>query len=312
MPRYWKPISLYGGRVRKYYLLPLLSFSVLAQGCSIHPLPEDFSRSSTIDIVESIRCEAQAAIWDHAQKASPVKGGRPNLASYRPMKKFEGTFIGYEFQFTISEENEKSGSATFALPFQEGKFSLGVSGGKKQKRESDRNFKFVETFEEIIAANCAPLTGEKNFKYPITGEIGLGEVIHTFIRLEQLTSLDPLGEKKAGAGMVATFSDKLTFTTSFGGDLNPSVEMTPGPLNSLRLARASANISADRFDTHKVTVALAVSEKTPVPRSLAPGAFVLEAEPRRSQPMSARDRVLFELDRQRLLENDERILDLVR
>jgi hypothetical protein len=24
--------------------------------CSIHPLPEDFSRASTVDIVKSIRC----------------------------------------------------------------------------------------------------------------------------------------------------------------------------------------------------------------------------------------------------------------
>ena len=28
-------------------------------GCSMHPLPDDVSRVSTVDIVERIRCEAQ-------------------------------------------------------------------------------------------------------------------------------------------------------------------------------------------------------------------------------------------------------------
>jgi hypothetical protein len=298
--------------LHKLYLLPLLSFSLFAQGCAIHPLPEDFSRSSTIDIVERIRCEAQAAIWENAQKPTHVRGDAPNLGSYRPLDKFRGAVIGYEFQFTISEENEKTGSATFALPFQEGKFSLGISGGKKLKRESDRNFKFAETFEQVISANCAITAGEKNFKYPITGEIGLGEVVQTFIRLEQLTSLTKVKDGTLREGAVATFTDKLVFTTSFGGDLSPSVEMTPGPLNSLRLARASANISADRFDTHKVTIAMAINEKAPPPPSLAPNAAFFEAAPRISKPTDARDRVLYELDRQRLLENDERILDLVR
>jgi hypothetical protein len=299
-----------GGVLRKYYLLPLLSFSVLAQGCSIHPLPEDFSRSSTIDIVESIRCEAQAAIWSHAQKAS-LKDGGANARDYRPLPKFRKAVIGYEFQFTITEQNNKDSSASFALPFQEGRFSFGITANKDLKRESDRNFKFVETFEDVIAANCARGPREKNFKYPITGEIGLAEVVETFIRLEQLTSLSD-GAVKFGT-RVATFSDKLIFTTAFGGNVSANLDMNAGPLNSLRLAKASAGIAADRSDVHKVTIALAVDTprgETSLPRSLVPESAMIESA--RQQPTTARDRVLFELDRQRLLENDERILDLVR
>lgn len=284
---------------------------MLAQGCSIHPLPEDFSRSSTIDIVESIRCEAQAAIWENAQKSASAKDGSLSLRDYRPLPKFRKAVIGYEFQFTITEQNNKDGSATFALPFQEGKLSLGITDRKDLKRESDRNFKFVETFEDVIAANCAPGTKEKRFKYPITGEIGLAEVVETFIRLEQLTSLSD-GSVKFGT-KVATFSDKLTFTTSFGAGVDANLDMTPGPLNSLRLAKASAGIGADRSDAHKVTIALAVETargEAPPPRSLVPESAMIESD--RRTPSTASDRVLFELDRQRLLQNDERILDLVR
>jgi hypothetical protein len=229
------------------------------------------------------------------------------------MPQFENAVIGYEFQFTITENNNNSGSASFRLPFTDGNFTLGLSAGNDLQRHSDRNFKFAETFEEVIGADCRDDEPVKRWKYPITGNIGLKEVVETFVRLETLTNLDESSSTtvRDKSKKLATFADKLLFTTTFRGSVEPAVELDPGPLNSFRLARASGSFGADRSDVHRVTVALALdlpAEGRP-PLGLVPESALIDPRPRGLE--SARDRVLYELDRQRLLENDERILELL-
>jgi hypothetical protein len=58
---------------------------------------------------------------------------------------------------------------------------------------------------------------------------------------------------------VTVFSDKLTFTTKLVGGLKPSVKLSPVK-GRFRLAEAAADLSADRTDVHKVTVAMAVEK----------------------------------------------------
>src|SRR5262245_14766396 len=58
-------------------------------GCSMHPLPEDVSRKNTYDIVEKIRCEA-------AEGLRGVPRDHPLLRN---------TYIGYDFNFNIEENN---------------------------------------------------------------------------------------------------------------------------------------------------------------------------------------------------------------
>ena len=78
-------------------------------GCAVHPLPEDVTRRSTYDIVQSIRCEAKQAIMQHAPDAS-----------------FDRAIVGYEFLFKITEHNDNSGGATFKYPFTNGVFTLAM------------------------------------------------------------------------------------------------------------------------------------------------------------------------------------------
>lgn len=88
--------------------------------------------------------------------------------------------------------------------------------------------------------------------YPITGKIGLAELISSYIRLEKMS------------GTVKKFIDTLTFTTVFNASVTPSVTLNPGPLKRFRLASASASLTASRTDLHEVAVALGKPSTVPV------------------------------------------------
>lgn len=274
-----------------------LAASTMAAACSIHPLPEDFSRSTTFDIVQKIRCEARDAVGE----LSLTPKGRMsfssdwgNPAQQRPLTVdttrgwlFPGlqyAAIGYSFKFTITETDNASGSALFSFPFLSpaGNFSLGVSAGEDKKRKNDRSFDLVEDFAQLLADRsllCAP--GNKNWKYPITGEIGLREVIETYIRLSGLKIFNALsGGGGSGSSKVRDiyeFTDELTFTTAFNASLQPSLTIKAVP-HDFRLTNASAFIGERREDIHSVTLAL---KARPAPGPGAGGArsFSLDGSP---------------------------------
>src|SRR5262245_65770466 len=61
-------------------------------GCSVHPLPDDVSRVSTVDIVRNIRCEAKKGlIGFEGDKAAQFI-----IAT---------SMIGFDFEFDIEETN---------------------------------------------------------------------------------------------------------------------------------------------------------------------------------------------------------------
>ena len=259
-------------RTIPFWLVSILAIG--ASGCSIHPLPDDVTRDSTADIVSKIRCEAKKAINDHAADA-----------------RFDKTAIAYGFTFTITENNDASGDAIFTLPFTDGKFALKLAAGEDKQRQGDRNFQIVESFEELRKADCSVEALSEHWRYPITGVIGLDEVIRTFVRL---TNMDMLvtEEKK-----LSTFSDAVTFTTAFNASVNPSIELSP-VVNKFKLTEASAALSADRTDVHKVNITLTPPGAPTDFRGLA----------REDPKMQA----LRELDRQRTIDNEQQILDILK
>jgi hypothetical protein len=327
----------------------LIPIFVFLSGCHIHPLPDDVTRQSTVDIVERIRCEAAAAV------DKLVTTGRLDRTA------LPATYIGYEFQFLMTENNNASGSGMFRYPFSSGTLNVGISGGADRARASDRNFRIVESFEKLRDSLrvCTKERFEKNAVYPIAGSIGLSEVIATYVGLEKLTDLQPqrrqgqgqdqgdnrqdgnrqdgnrpdgnrpggnrrdrLAEENPNNGRngntrraeddepVPTFSDKLTFTTKFSAGVNPSLSLKAVP-RSFRLVEAEIDLTAARTDVHKVTVAIAVDKKRRGQQSLRtfysmsrPGFtyYNAVAPTPLQQTTPARDRVLLELDRQRLLD----------
>ena len=79
----------------------------------MHPLPEDVSRKSTFDIVKKLRCEAREGV----------------LQSAMSIKALENTYIGFDFDLTMTENNNaNSGLLEFINPYVGGKFTLTVKG----------------------------------------------------------------------------------------------------------------------------------------------------------------------------------------
>ena len=274
----------------------------MAAACAIHPLPEDFSRSTTFDIVEKIRCEAREAI---AEIALTPKGGMSFAsARYDPAHPLavdtargwlspalQYAAIGYTFRFTITDGDNSSGSVLFSYPFLSpvGNFNLGVSAGEDKKRKGDRSFDLVEDFAQLLADGslaCSPES--KNWKYPITGEIGLREVIETYVRLSGLKIFTPPSSSGGGGGSggggsggsskardVYEFTDDLTFTTTYNASISPSLTIKAVP-HDFRLINANAVFGGIRQDIHEVTIAL---KARPAPPPGSARFFAREAGP---------------------------------
>ena len=233
-------------------------------GCSIHPIPFDSPGYRTIDIVKKIRCETKRALDKFYQKEEFKR----NL--------YDRMSIGYRFTFTITENNRIGAGAGLDFPVTKGTFTLGTSAGAERQRLGEREFTIVDTFREARDPKVCSVeaTGE-NHAYPITGIIGLEEVVRTFLELQGLGigKLPPVAfdlpprargmapKKKAKKdaapdGKTEEFVETFEFTTTLKASVNPGVELKA---ISSRLAAldASATLAADRTDKHQLVVTLA-------------------------------------------------------
>jgi hypothetical protein len=288
--------------MRPVHTLIIAGLAPVLVNCSIHPLVDDVTRVTTYDVVRQIRCEAQRAVNDYGLKSNNTSA------------------IAYEFTFTITENNNASGGVTWDILFPSGgNFDLqaNVKNADRQ-RISARTFRIVDSFDELRKANCSREALEKNWVYPITGDIGIYEVVATFARLQRAGR--PVGPVHPEASAnVYSFADTLIFTTKFNGGLEPT--LTLGRVaNRFRVTQASANLAADRQDVHQVVLGMAAIPKTtdstrrnsPFRTANTTGAnvgvlsttvFQMEA--------TAKERALIELDRQRMLALQQQIPNLL-
>jgi hypothetical protein len=316
-------------------------------GCSTVPRTEDVTRKSTLAIVQQVRCEAKKAVMDIAYNydnpaVDELNNPHPhsnnlylnnNPYPYRktlhrdksdpyPVKiDYRTASVAYEFTFDITEDDNASADATWGLPYTlGGAFSLSANGKFNRNRNTNRNFKIVDSFEELYNTTCVPPQAE-NLIYPISGEIGIYEVVRTFIKLQQI--------QNPGAGEVFTFADTLKFTTTLSAGVQPKLVISPFT-DRFRLAGASGDFNASRVDIHKVTVTMAgekprsASAKTlvtaPLGASLSRAARDLIGLQTNSSLVSTtliqtgsnpKDRALLELDRQRIIELQNRTPNLL-
>jgi hypothetical protein len=236
-------------------------------GCSTFPRTEDVTRKSTLAIVHQVRCEAKRAVVDIAYNRNNPDQTPINYTStnYTPIN-YTTASIGYEFTFDITEDNNASADATWGLPYTlGGNFSLMANGSFNRIRHTKRNFKITDSFEELYNTNCdePPPPGvpsqPENLIYPIAGDIGVYEVVKTFINLQQI--------KNKKAGEVFTFGDTLMFTTVLSGGVHPKLVISPLP-DRFRLAAANGDFSADRTDIHMVVITMAGDKpRDPAPKT---------------------------------------------
>lgn len=267
------------GALRSVLRFAAVGLCIAMQGCSVHPLPDDVTRDSTISIVQKIRCEARDAIrmrLSHMLLESGVPSSERigqelaeekrdlhqiyikdlDAASLAKMKRFYEVGIGYSFEFTIEETDTASGSSVFSFPFTGGTFAVGVTAGEDRGRRNIRTFTIIDTVKELAESTFCHLGDPvaPNFKYPITGTIGIEEMFGTFYQLVRDTGrLDHQGKSPA-------FSDQLTFTTRMGGGVNPTVVLAP-VVKDFRLTSGGVNVGAERRDQHQVIIAIKLPDK---------------------------------------------------
>jgi hypothetical protein len=256
-------------------------------GCAIHPLPDETTGFRTREIVHHIRCEARAAIkraiidyFKHAklpdlaeqlEHSIPLEQldaflrGAPDKVRANVVK-YERAAIGYDFTFDITEQNTVGAEVDFINVFSRGTFSIGPKGQSDLQRQTVRIFRVNDTFHELIlldSKRCTEDGSPENFLYPVAGTIGLGEMIKTFVDLNEFQNLVGTKDKET----VPTMSDQFNFQTTISGSVGPQVTLTALD-HSFRLAGASLSAAGLRRDIHKVIVAISLP---PLPTSPASG-----------------------------------------
>lgn len=265
-------------------------------GCSIHPLQQEATGLKTTDLVNYIRCETRLAIQEKAinllneenearatDLGARLKAGLGATwpaairATLTPSEqgfydRYVQTGIAFDFSFDITEEDIGSGFADPVRLITNGAAGVGLSAGGDYKRNNLRHFIVSDTFLDLLQnekLKCGTEYRYSNYAYPISGTIGLAELIDTFVDLNELK---PLAKDKATSSV---FADTLTFTTTLTGSVSPHVIVAPVG-NQWGLA-SSANVtaSAQRIDKHAVIIGLSMDSPKGAPAkqaaAVAPG-----------------------------------------
>jgi hypothetical protein len=166
--------------------------------------------------------------------------------------------VAYAFDFDIKEHNNAGATAGFKLPWMTSNvLDVGASASLDMTRQGHRVFTSEDSWDELLTNNKRCLGGFEqpanpgNYVYPLTGSIGIGRVVKTFIDIEEQ------------GGAKDSFVDTLTFTTEATGGADAAVKLEPVP-NQFRPVAATAAVSASRLDIHKLTLSLVFPRPDPI------------------------------------------------
>ena len=246
-------------------------------GCSLYPIPDDVSPFSTEQIARFGRCEMRSAILAHINGGTIPSAfiedeirGQIKAAKKREKEKkrlsdpelrllrLAKVAVVYSFDFNITEHNRTAADAGFRLPWLTSNVvDVGATGALDLTRQGTRVFGAEFSWEDLINDTklCAePWRRPGNFVYPLTGSIGVGRVVETFIDIDEQ------------GGAKDNFVDTLTFTTLASGGADATVKLEPVQ-NQFRLVSGTAGATASRQDIHKLTLSLAFPHTDP-PRAI--------------------------------------------
>ncbi|MGX1787392.1 hypothetical protein ACWIGM_11660 [Bosea sp. NPDC055332] len=260
--------------------------ALLVAACSTHPLPQDFAGYSTYEIVRRIRCEAREALKDKLRvtladatqdpvaqdvaRRMVLKTINLNAVSKQKYSKqtsffidyFRNAAIAYSFTFDMTEVNDFGGSTSFLKPIFRGTESIGLSAGLNRSRNNTRTFTIADKFGELIdtvkddycEGKFAPEKISSSLTYPITGRIGLAEMIDNFVDMSLFGSLSD------AKGDAPTIADSLEFVTRVYGSATPRIELA-ALRNDAALVGANAGIEVSRTDKHRVIIGMSLPVK---------------------------------------------------
>ena len=254
------------------------STSLWLCACATHPLPEDVAGLNTLGIVKQIRCEARRAIVTAAARFIKGKGTEESKQIGQDLEddkidfadldqrkldpftrffiqKYSKAAIAYDFTFDITEDNDTSTAIDFLDTFTHGMASLGLKAEADRQRETIRNFRVSDTWGELAKekGRCSQAAPPEEALYPVSGTIGLAEVITTFVDLNEFQHLTGQNAKDK----VPVLADTFNFQTTISGSAAPKITLSPVK-RGFRVSDAALTASGSRKDIHKVIVALSL------------------------------------------------------
>lgn len=212
------------------------------------------------------------------------------------VRSYEKTTVGYDFSFDMSEENGYTAQVDLLQALTGGTTGVGLKGGADFQRQTVRIFRIADTFAGLMTLDEKLDCGDDrpvDFAHPVRGNIGIGEMVKTFVQLNE-------SEKLAGAkegDKVPVLSDTFNFQTTLSASATPAVTLSPVG-HRYGLADANAGISGTRKDIHKVIVAMSLPVKKGQEVAIGAGAGAGLVGANRTPPQSAGDRVNRALDEQ--------------
>lgn len=302
-------------------VIAIICIIFLGSGCSIHPLPEDFSRYNTIAIVQKIRCEARDSLFKKLEvwlQTAQTGNYDPNVALVRRKPSgsldqatfdhvspdimyyvdyFQGTAIAYNFTFDMTENNNASVQIDLLNTISRGTLSATTKLGTDRSRQNIRTFTVSDTFLGLLSdledSYCADIRPGENYIYPITGTIGLDEMVDNYVDMALFGGL--VGPEKSPKDQTSV--DSLEFVTKLYGSLTPKLQLA-----NVRNGITSAALGGDvvRLDKHKVIIAFALPAPKEVKAAKGAGIFITpEGTPteRRAQQKIEQFILRFEVNR---------------
>ncbi|WP_281801227.1 hypothetical protein [Methylocystis echinoides] len=307
----------------------LFSIAAALGGCGVHPLPEDVTPLDTNAIVLQIRCEAREGPKEAAlafllnpkfqfpektlSRARELASGEIAFADFSPnqldpvagfyLAKYEQAAIGYDFQFDMSVTNALSAGTSFTGIVPHQIVNAGAAGGVDLARQTIRNFRVTDTFGKLRQMKKCDEGDRKfeNYAYPVTGRIGLAELVRTFVDLNEINNLS--GPVKDGNPTAPILADTFAFSTKLAASVGADVNLTPATPR-FHLLKANFGAAGSRTDAHKVVVAMSLDPKTTpaATASFLPAALVgLNSTYAGFGKTPAEKRTLIEIDYQKTL-----------
>lgn len=270
-------------------------------GCAIHPVQQDVTNVPPKLLVDRIRCEARLAVIDKAisalreaadddRIAHPARAARfdalaqdietqrnrskpikfdprelPTAGAKSFYRRYINTVIAYDFLMQGVENNKVALVADPVRLITNGAAGIALGGSSELMRDNQRHFSLADTFGELLELpDCFPDYLPEDFAHPISGSVGLREVVDTFIELNEAKPLNMDKDAKT------VFADILKFTTTLSGSVTPHIQIDPVGSGFGVASQTNIGFSASRADTHTLTVGLAMGPPQTIPLSGVP------------------------------------------
>jgi len=307
--------------MRKCSLLPIFMGAAFAQGCSVYPMPEDYSGATGVEITNLTRCQIGDGVKERiiallesdrfkSQLAYESKTGEQfagwlkedperfrtmNWASLKgsagyAMNFYKNTAVSIDYSLEGSENNKIGVDGTLLRVLKKGSNTFGFGGSNDRTRTLKSQWRSFDTFSSLILRpkkDCEKAPKVANLLYPSAGLTKVATIVERFTALNEeqnAASKDDVG--------LASLSDTITYITKTGGNFKPTFRL-PGSTNDLIATELAPSIDMSRQDTHVITVLVQQTDGLPKVRFDTGGRItdLTAAQARRLNAEAGLDRV---------------------